>query len=40
MRPDPNVEKVYDFVYICFKQDQKKETCDDWATYNKKLGFS
>ena len=35
MKPDPNVEKVYDFVYICLKQDQKKETCDDWATYNK-----
>lgn len=35
MKPDTSVEKVYDFVYICLKQDQKKDKCDDWATYNK-----
>tara|TARA_B100000989_G_C19519440_1_gene463385 strand:+ start:297 stop:1445 length:1149 start_codon:yes stop_codon:yes gene_type:complete len=34
-KPDPNVEKIYDFIYICLKQDEKKDVCDDWATYNK-----
>jgi len=34
-KPDPSVEKVYDFIYICLKQDEKKDVCDDWATYNK-----
>lgn len=34
-KPDESVEKVYDFIYICLKQDEKKDTCDDWATYNK-----
>lgn len=34
-RPNPNIEKKYDFVYICLKQDESKSTCDDWATYNK-----
>ena len=34
-KPDNSVEKVYDFIYICLKQDEKKDTCDDWATYNK-----
>jgi hypothetical protein len=33
--PDPKIEKIYDFVYICLKQDEKNKTCDDWATYNK-----
>lgn len=35
MKPNPEVEKKYDFVYICLKQDDTKDTCDDWATYNK-----
>ena len=34
-KPDNSVEKKYDFIYICLKQDEKKNTCDDWATYNK-----
>ena len=34
-KPDPSIEKVYDFIYICLKQDEKKDVCDDWATYNK-----
>lgn len=34
-KPDPNVGKKYDFLYICLKQDESKKTCDDWATYNK-----
>ena len=34
-KPDPSVEKEYDFIYICLKQDEKKEVCNDWATYNK-----
>jgi glycosyltransferase involved in cell wall biosynthesis len=34
-KPDPSVEKIYDFIYICLKQDEKKNVCDDWATYNK-----
>ena len=29
------LEKIYDFIYICLKVDEKKDTCDDWATYNK-----
>ena len=29
-KPDKSVEKVYDFIYICLKQDEKKDTCDDW----------
>ena len=23
-KPNPSVEKVYDFIYICLKQDEKK----------------
>lgn len=34
-KPDASVEKIYDFIYICLKQDEKKDVCDDWATYNK-----
>jgi hypothetical protein len=34
-KPDPNIKKEYDFIYICLKVDEKKEVCDDWATYNK-----
>lgn len=34
-KPDESVTKEYDFIYICLKQDEKKETCEDWATYNK-----
>ena len=34
-KPDTSVEKIYDFIYICLKQDEKKDKCDDWATYNK-----
>lgn len=30
-----NVEKIYDFIYICLKQDESSDVCDDWATYNK-----
>ena len=35
LKPDKKVEKKYDFIYICLKVDQKKDLCDDWATYNK-----
>jgi hypothetical protein len=35
LKPDPAVEKKYDFLYICLKQDEKKDLCEDWATYNK-----
>jgi hypothetical protein len=34
-KPDDTQEKIYDFIYICLKVDDKKEACDDWATYNK-----
>lgn len=34
-KPDDSVPKQYDFIYICLKQDEKKDACDDWATYNK-----
>jgi hypothetical protein len=34
-KPDESVKKEYDFIYICLKQDEKSEKCDDWATYNK-----
>ena len=34
-KPDPTIKKEYDFIYICLKVDQKKDKCDDWATYNK-----
>ena len=34
-KPDYSQEKIYDFIYICLKVDEKKEACDDWATYNK-----
>jgi hypothetical protein len=34
-KPDESQEKIYDFIYICLKVDEKKEACDDWATYNK-----
>ena len=34
-KPDKSIEKIYDFIYICLKQDEKKDVCDDWATYNK-----
>jgi hypothetical protein len=34
-KPDSKVEKIYDFVYICLKVDEKKDLCEDWATYNK-----
>lgn len=35
IKADPKVEKVYDFIYICLKQNEKLKKCDDWATYNK-----
>ena len=34
-KPDPTIKKEYDFIYICLKVDEKKDTCDDWATWNK-----
>ena len=34
-KPDDSVPKQYDFIYICLKQDEKNDACDDWATYNK-----
>jgi len=34
-KPDKTQEKIYDFIYICLKVDEKKTLCDDWATYNK-----
>ena len=34
-KPDKTIKKKYDFIYICLKVDEKKELCDDWATYNK-----
>lgn len=34
-KPDNSIKKIYDFIYICLKVDEKKEECDDWATYNK-----
>lgn len=34
-KPNKEVEKIFDFIYICLKVDEKKEVCDDWATYNK-----
>lgn len=34
-KPNPKIKKEYDFCYICLKVDQKKELCDDWATWNK-----
>ena len=34
-KPIPNEPKIYDFIYICLKADEKKSLCDDWATYNK-----
>ena len=36
MKPDISPpKKKYDFIYICLKVNEKKETCDDWATWNK-----
>ena len=35
VKPDSKVDKVYDFIYICLKQNVKLKKCDDWATYNK-----
>lgn len=36
VKPDSKyTEKKYDFIYICLKVDEKKDLCDDWATYNK-----
>jgi hypothetical protein len=34
-KPIPGLKKEFDFLYICLKQNPKKDTCDDWATYNK-----
>tara|TARA_B110001450_G_scaffold230664_1_gene232063 strand:+ start:1566 stop:2660 length:1095 start_codon:yes stop_codon:yes gene_type:complete len=34
-KPIKGIEKKYDFIYVCLKVDEKKEQCDDWATYNK-----
>ena len=34
-KPDKSIKKTYDFIYICLKVDEKKQLCDDWATYNK-----
>ena len=34
-KPQPDLKKEFDFVYICLKQNEKNDTCDDWATYNK-----
>ena len=34
-KPDKTIKKKYDFIYVCLKVDEKKEKCDDWATYNK-----
>ena len=34
-KPDPTIKKEYDFIYICLKVNEKKDTCDDWATWNK-----
>lgn len=34
-KPDYNMKKEYDFCYICLKVDDKKDLCDDWATWNK-----
>ena len=33
--PNPDVQKKYDFIYICLKVKDKGDKCDDWATYNK-----
>lgn len=35
IKPMKNIEKKYDFIYICLKQNEKLDKCDDWATYNK-----
>ena len=34
-KPIKGEKKIYDFIYICLKVDEKKSLCDDWATYNK-----
>lgn len=34
-KPIPNLKKEFDFIYICLKQNPKKDKCDDWATFNK-----
>lgn len=33
-KPDPSVEKIYDYVYSCPKVNEDS-TCDDWVAYNK-----
>lgn len=34
-KPLPGINKEFDFIYICLKQNPKLDKCDDWATYNK-----
>ena len=38
--PDKNIKKKYDFIYICLKQDESKNICDDWATHNKNWEYA
>lgn len=34
-KPLPGINKEFDFIYICLKQNPKLDKCDDWATFNK-----
>ena len=36
IKPDPSVDKIYDFIYICPKTNKDSDNCDvDWTSYNK-----
>ena len=34
LKPDPSIEKEYDFIYSCPKVDENSP-CDDWVSHNK-----
>ena len=36
-KPDLSIEKKYDFIYICHRDDLKNCSPDEWVAYNKNL---
>ena len=36
-KPNPKIEKKYDFIYICHRDDLSNCSPDEWVAYNKNL---
>ena len=39
-KPDPTIEKKYDFIYICHRDDTNDCSKDEWVAFNKNLGLA